>query len=220
MNERVRVKICGVRDARTALVCAEAGADAVGLVFAEGSVRRVDEETAATIVRALPPFVTPVGLFVDAPVEMIARAHERVGFGAVQVQGGETPETCAAIARATGMRVIKGIRFDEATIDEELARWSEAEGVSALLVDGSSGGHGRAFDWDALARRLDVGETSLILAGGLSSDNVRDALARIRVYGVDVSSGVELDRGVKDADRIRSFIRAVREIQEPYSGDT
>lgn len=206
---RTRIKICGVRDIDAAMAAAEGGADAIGLVFAEGSPRRVSYDEAAEIASATPSFVTTVGLFVDADPAEIAEARAACGFHAAQLHGSEDEAT----AQACGPGVIKAIRFDETTIERELERWSRAAGVSAILVDGSAGGMGEAFDWRALAAAQEASEKPIILAGGLTPETVAEAIRVVRPFAVDVSSGVESARGVKDPVRIAAFCAAVREAE-------
>ncbi len=203
---RTRIKICGVRDAETARAAAEAGADAIGLVFAEGSPRRVTLQEAAEIARAAPAFVAAVGLFVNADPRVVRDAKRSCALSAVQLHGSETERD----ADACGPGVIKAIRFDASTIEDELRRWSRVKAVSAILVDGSAGGAGTAFDWSALARAQSEATKPIVLAGGLDPENVSEAIRVVRPYAVDVSSGVERERGVKDHARIAAFCAAAR----------
>lgn len=209
---RTRIKICGVRDVETALVAVGAGADAVGLVFAPGSPRTIEDlALAEQIAGSVPVFADAVGLFVDAGVDGICEVLEACPLDAVQLHGNETPDEARAVAEATGVRIIKAVRFDETTIENTIAKWNDAPGVSALLIDGSAGGAGTAFDWEALAQHTDDIDLPLIVAGGLTPDNVGDAVGALWPYGVDVSSGVESSRGVKDEALIRAFCAAVME---------
>ncbi len=199
----VRVKICGISDVENALVAAEAGADAIGLVFAP-SRRRVSIEQARDIGAALPPFVTKVGLFVDADAAAIQDAADACGLDVIQLHGSETPEFCAGLHRT----IIKAIRVKDAS---SLAAM-EVYRVAGFLLDSFhpevAGGTGRTFDWN-LAAKVD-GHYSVILSGGLTPDNVGAAIAAVHPYGVDVSSGVETD-GRKDPAKIREFVRRARE---------
>lgn len=199
----VRVKICGISDIENALVAADAGADAIGFVFAP-SRRRVTLEQARQIADALPPFVSKIGLFVDADIETVLHHAGAVRLDAVQLHGSESPEFCAAL----DLPVIKAIRVKDGTSLQTLAGYR----VSGFLLDSFdpeiAGGTGRRFNWD-LAAGLN-GQYRIVLSGGLSPDNVADAIARVRPYGVDVSSGVETD-GRKDPAKIREFVRRARE---------
>jgi phosphoribosylanthranilate isomerase len=203
---RTRIKICGIRDVETALVAAECGADAVGLVFVPGSVRRVEPEAAWEIACALPPFVAKVGLFVDAGSSRYHEVMERCPCDYGQLHGSESVEEVLEC----GPRVIKAVRFDPATIEAEFEKWNEVAEVEALLIDGGAGGEGKALDWAALARVQDACVHPIILAGGLTPQNVGEAIRVVRPWAVDVSSGVESSRGVKDAGLIEAFCEAVR----------
>lgn len=198
-----RVKICGISDVENALVAAEAGADAIGLVFAP-SRRRVTVEQAREIVDALPPFVTKVGLFVDEDPARIEEVADACRLDVVQLHGSESPGFCAALGRT----VIKAIRVKDA------ASLAVMDGyrVAGFLLDSYhpevAGGTGRTFDWD-LAEQVS-GRYRVILSGGLTPANVTEAIEKVRPHGVDVSSGVETD-GRKDPAKIREFVMRVRE---------
>lgn len=205
------MKICGVRSREDALAAVDAGADAVGLVFHSGSPRAIDPTDAWAILAALPPLVSSVGLFVDASLDAFCEVEEVCPTDYSQLHGGEGVE----LVRQCGPRVIKAVRFDPATIRQELALWDDVEEVDAVLVDGSAGGHGVSFDWSALADALGGPGTPditkpLILAGGLTPGNVAAAIRAVRPFAVDVSSGVERERGVKDHALIHEFCAAVR----------
>jgi phosphoribosylanthranilate isomerase len=193
----VRVKICGVTTVEDARVCADAGADAIGLNFWPGSKRCVTVERAVEIARALPAGISKIGVFVDSLREDIERTAEAVGLDAVQLHGDEPPEACAALA----LPVIKAIRVSEAlgSIDELVARYD----VAWVLLDSAVGGSGVAFDW---RRAIAVAPGRLYLAGGLRTDNVAQAVRCVRPYAVDTASGVEASPGRKDPRRVREFI--------------
>lgn len=206
MARRTRIKICGIRDAAAARAAADAGADAIGMVFVPRSPRHVTMDQAREILAALPAFVEAVGLFVDKPIEQVLDIAHDLCLGAVQLHGSETP---AEIAELVPLRVIKSLPFS-ADLPSQLPQWRAACGV---LIDTPSlgaelpGGGGRVFDWAALAAmKLD----SIVLAGGLTPDNVGQAVRTVHPYAVDVSSGVESSRGVKSHDLIRRFCDAVR----------
>ena len=203
---RVRVKICGVGSPEIARVAAEAGADAVGLIFAE-SRRRVTVAQATQIAAALPPFVSAVGVFVDAPSDEVLTLAHGIPLDTVQLHGEESPEM-VEVLRAQGLRVVKAVRVGERVEDAVLVRYRAASAVMLdTRVDGMAGGGGRAFDWH-LAKGLS-GRYPLILSGGLTPENVAQALEIVRPFAVDVSSGVETD-GQKDPYKIRKFIGQVR----------
>lgn len=205
-SSRVRVKICGVMTPQIAAAAVEAGADAVGFIFAP-SRRRVSMAEAAAIAQSLPPFVARVGVFVDAPAAEVEAAARAVPLGVVQLHGEEPPETVAALRRQ-GLDVIKALRVSDRLNPEDLERYGAA---SALMldtqVDGLAGGSGRSFTWEVAGGLSD--RFTIILSGGLRAENVAEALAIVRPYGVDVSSGVETE-GHKDPEKIRHFIDEVR----------
>jgi phosphoribosylanthranilate isomerase len=198
-----RVKICGISDVDSALVAAESGANAIGLIFAP-SRRQVTVDQARSIAFALPPFVARVGVFVDEDAEVVQEIVREAGLDTVQLHGNESPDYCSAMT----VPVLKAIRVRDARSLGGLDRYR----VAAFLLDTydpeTLGGTGRPFDWD-LAVPTDSTHR-MILSGGLNPANVVEALERVRPFGVDVSSGVETD-GLKDHSKIREFIRRVRE---------
>ncbi|OGI52964.1 MAG: N-(5'-phosphoribosyl)anthranilate isomerase [Candidatus Muproteobacteria bacterium RIFCSPHIGHO2_02_FULL_65_16] len=202
---RTRVKICGITRVEDALAAAQAGADAVGLVFDPKSPRCVGLDQAAAIARALPPFVTVVGLFVNGAPERIREALSRVNLDLLQFHGTETHEQCRIYNRP----FIKAVHMQPGTDLHASARvYAEAAG---LVLDayhpGAAGGTGESFDWALVPRGL---AKPIILAGGLNPGNVRAAIQAVRPYAVDVASGVEAGKGIKDAQKISAFIEAVR----------
>lgn len=212
---RTRIKICGVKDVKTAMAAVDAGADAIGLVFVEKSPRYVTISEATEIASALPPFVEPVGLFVDAPADEIKRTASKVGLSTIQLHGHESIST---LDELSGYHVIRAKAFDLDYI-EDLRPWDKHPAVRALLLDtppssttGLTGGSGEPFDWNQLMRiPQPLFEKPIILAGGLNPDNVAYAMGSyFPIYAVDVSSGVESSRGVKDEKLIQKFCDAVR----------
>lgn len=212
--ERTRIKICGIRDPETALYAADCGADAIGLVFARHSPRFITPERAWEITSYLPPFVSSVGLFVNAKPQDVLAAREECPFDFVQLHGEESEQA----VRECAPMVIKAIRFDPATIEAELHRWSQVAEIEAILIDGSAGGEGQTLDWQALAAVQQASDHPIILAGGLTPDNVGEAIRLIQPWAVDVSSGVESARGVKDPELIAEFCRAVRDADAAVAG--
>lgn len=206
---RTRVKICGITREEDALAAAEHGADAVGFVFYEPSPRWVTPARAAAIARRLPPFVTTVALFVNAEAELIARVVDEVGVDLIQFHGQE----CAAYCDAHHRPWIRAVAMRPDT-DLEAARREFAAG-RGLLLDayrpGVPGGTGETFDWDRIPPEL---APRIILAGGLDPHNVGEAVRRVRPYAVDVSGGVEMEKGVKDPARIKAFIEEVRRAEQ------
>jgi phosphoribosylanthranilate isomerase len=203
---RTRIKICGITTLEAADWAVEAGADAVGFVFVRNSVRRIEPEAAAEIMCQLPPMVTTVGVFANASVDAFCDIEEVCPTNYAQLHGSEDEVTVKQCAPA-----IKGFRFDPETIDADLARWDALDELEAVLIDGSVGGEGTAFDWSLLASKLEGFHKPVILAGGLTPENVGEAIRAVQPWAVDVSSGVERERGVKEAALIERFCDAVRE---------
>ena len=203
---RTRSKICGITRAEDARVAAAAGADAIGLVFYAGSPRHVSIAHAAEIVAALPPFVEAVGLFVNATAAEVRAVLATVRLGLLQFHGDETAADCQAFdcPYIKAVRVRPGVNLVQCAAD-----FATAE---ALLLDayqdGVAGGTGQSFDWDLIPAGL---PKPVILAGGLNAGNVGAAIRQVRPYAVDVSGGVEREKGIKDADKIAAFIRGVRD---------
>jgi phosphoribosylanthranilate isomerase len=201
---RTRVKICGITRVEDALAAAVFGVDAIGLVFSEASPRCVTAGQARTIAAALPPFIKVVGLFVDASAEHIRELLGQVPIDLLQFHGRETPEEC----RQFGHPYIKAVRMvPDVDIAAEARRYTQAAGLLLDAYDPQlAGGTGATFDWTRVPQ--DLGKP-VILAGGLTSENVARAIEAVRPYAVDVSSGVEQGKGIKDAAKIAAFIRAV-----------
>lgn len=201
----VRIKICGITRVEDALAAAEAGADAIGLVFYAKSPRAVSVQQARAIVAALPPFVTSVGLFVDASRCELGEILDAVPLDMLQFHGNETAEACSGYHRP----YLKALRVKPG--DDIAARAAEYPGAAGILLDtyveGVPGGTGAAFDWSLIPHDL---RRPLVLAGGLHAGNVQQAIRQVRPYAVDVSGGVEASKGIKDAEKIRAFIRQCR----------
>ncbi len=199
-----RIKICGITRPEDGLTVAKAGADAIGLVFYPKSPRAVTIEQAQAICAVLPPFITVVALFVDAEHFEVKDVLAAVPVDLLQFHGSETPAQCQAFNRP----YIKAIRMkDDADLADAASQYAVAKG---LLVDtfnpDEAGGTGEVFDWDRVPDGLD---TPIILAGGLEPANVAAAIKQVNPYAVDVSSGVEMSKGIKDAEKIRAFVTAV-----------
>ncbi len=202
----LRVKICGITRLEDLHVAGEAGADAVGFVFYEESPRHVSVGTAAALVRALPPFVQSVGLFVDAEPATIETVLKSVPLDLLQFHGDETPAACARHGRPW----IKAVRVNPQT--DLLKCAADFEAARGLLLDafvpGLPGGTGERFDWTLIPQAL---PKPVILSGGLTADNVAEAVRRVRPWAVDVSSGVEASKGIKDALKVARFIANAKE---------
>lgn len=201
----VRIKCCGMTRIEDALMAARLGVDAIGLVFAARSKRRVAIEQARAIRRALPPFVDTVALFMDNDAALVDAVIDAVQPELLQFHGGETDAWCAQFNR----RYLKAIAMGDGAA--ALPRLRDYPGACALLLDGhaagEAGGSGKAFDWSLLPRDL---AQPVVLAGGLHAGNVAAAVRAARPWAVDVASGVESAPGIKDADKLAAFVAAVR----------
>lgn len=205
---RVRSKICGITRVEDALAAVEAGADAIGLVFYAKSPRAVSVEQAAEIVQALPPFVTSVGLFVNMPREQLLAVLQQVPLDLLQFHGDESPAECEGYGRP----YIKALRVRPGeNVAAAMAPYAGARGILLdTFVEGVPGGTGAAFDWSLVPQGV---ARPIILAGGLEAHNVAAAIRQVRPYAVDVSGGVEASKGIKDAGKIRAFVKSVRDTQ-------
>lgn len=202
---RTRIKICGIRDEASLLAAAEAGVDAVGFVFVESSPRFIAPEEAWKLAGLLPPMVATVGLLQNPGVDDFAEIEQVCPTTLTQLHGNERDD----IVEMIGPDLIKAIRFDPETIAGRLKHYDEFPEVGAILIDGSAGGEGAAFDWNLLAPHMESVSKPIILAGGLTPENVGEAIRIVRPFAVDVSSGVESERGVKSPELIYAFCRAV-----------
>ncbi len=219
---RTRIKICGVTRLEDALTAVRLGADAIGLICHERAARHIPPDRASDIVAALPPFVTPVGVFVNADVATIVKTADYIGLRSVQLSGNEPT---LLVYDLKTYNVIKAVRVDPEETEVELDAWRDAreqlglENWTGLLLEpgrtSQPGGTGVANDWETVRRLLDAGSFDdlppLIAAGGLTPENVGEIVRRIRPWAVDVSSGVESAKGIKSAEKMEAFIRAVRQ---------
>nr|MBA2487147.1 phosphoribosylanthranilate isomerase [Nitrospira sp.] len=204
----VKVKICGITNAEDAAVAVEAGADAVGFVFYKKSPRGAEASVVRAIVKTLPPFVLPIGVFVNEETAVVRDLMDRCGLALAQLHGDETAAYCEALGRP----VLKAIRLQDRRSFLALAEFQGRAGVRGLLIDAYSpdayGGTGRVADWTLAAEAASA--TPILLAGGLTPENVSHAIRQVRPYGVDVSSGVESSPGRKHHDKVLAFVQAVR----------
>jgi phosphoribosylanthranilate isomerase len=202
----VFTKVCGITNPGDARVAADAGADAIGLIFAE-SPRRVDIEEAQKINIALPDGVLKVGVFVDVDPEEVLRIAREVGLDLAQLHGDETPEAVAAI-RSAGIPVMKALRVRNAEALADIQSYV----ADLFMLDAWSararGGTGETFDW-GLAKSM-KGRGNIVVSGGLTPENVREAIEFFEPYGVDASSSLEERPGKKDGERVRRFVRAAK----------
>ncbi|MFN3739588.1 MAG: phosphoribosylanthranilate isomerase [Thermodesulfovibrionales bacterium] len=201
---KVKVKICGITNLEDGLKAVEYGADALGFVFFKKSPRYIEPEKAAEIIRKIPPFVSAVGVFVNTPSEEILRIALFTGINTIQLHGDESPESIIY-----PQKTIKSIRVRELSDLEPLKDYPM---VHAFLLDTYSpedfGGTGMAFNWDIAGEAKKLGR--IILAGGLNPDNIERAIRWVHPYGVDVSSGVEKEKGIKDHKKLKAFIEIVK----------
>lgn len=202
-----RVKICGITNLEDGLQAAQAGADALGFVFYGPSPRNVEVDRAASIIAALPPFVTSVGLFVDAEPEFIEQVIKATGLDLLQFHGDESESQCAQY----GVPYIKALRMRP---DVDLARqchtFASSRGILLdAYVPGKAGGTGQTFDWSQIPEQLDL---PIVLAGGLDPSNVQTAIQTVRPWAVDVSGGVEQAKGKKDPALVSAFIEGVHSV--------
>ena len=196
----VKVKICGNTNLDDALAAVEAGADAVGFVFYAKSPRVIAPKTAASIIERLPPFAIPVGVFVDEELSIVRQIMKDCGIPVAQLHGNESPRYCAELGRSA----VKAIRVRNRRDLERMTSYEVSGFVLDAFVEGVPGGTGVLIDWDLANDAQSLGP--IILAGGLTPDNVAEAVRRVRPYGVDVSSGVESSPGTKDHAKVRAFI--------------
>lgn len=215
---RTRIKICGIKDPDTAIAAFDSGADAVGLVFVEKSPRHVTREQAKTVTLALPEEAVSVGLFVDLPGREMRQIMDDVGLTVAQLHGHESIDDLDPLL---GYPAWKAMPFDE-HFQPVAHVWDHDPRIEALLVDTPptgelTGGSGVAFDWAGLASIKNNFAKPIILAGGLTPDNVGEAIRAVQPYAVDVSSGVESSRGVKDLGMIKAFCQAVRAADDTIS---
>ena len=204
---RTRIKICGITNLQDAKVAIDEGVDAIGLVFCENSPRYINISRAKEIVENTTPFVNCVGLFVDAEKEYINNVLKEVALDTLQFHGQESEQACALYNKP----YIKAIRMSEnINLSEETEKYFSAH---ALLLDtyieGLPGGTGIVFDWDLIPKDI---AKPIILAGGLNASNVKDAIKKISPYAVDVSGGVETEKGKKDPSKIKEFINEVMNV--------
>jgi phosphoribosylanthranilate isomerase len=215
MQQRTRIKICGLTRAEDIAAAVEAGADALGFVFYPKSPRYVSPQAAAQLIAAVPPFISIVGLFVNTTPAILAEATQQVPLSLLQFHGDESLDTCCALAKAAARPFIRALRISPDTEPDSLLQCEKAYFTASnlfrgilldTLVDGY-GGAGKVFDWSLIPKEL---APRAVLSGGLNVHNIAEAILRVRPYAVDVSSGVEREKGLKDADKIHAFVKAVR----------
>lgn len=203
----IRIKICGITRVEDALAAAHGGADALGLVFYEKSPRHVSVQQAAELANIIPPFVTTVGLFVNPSADEVRNVLHHVPLDVLQFHGEEEPEFCEQFGRPylKAVRVRQGVDLLQCA-----ARYRSAQGLLLdAYIEGTHGGTGESFDWALIPHDLLL---PVILSGGLHAGNVAEAIKQVRPYAVDVSSGVEAAKGIKDTAKVAAFINEVNNI--------
>lgn len=216
MTHRTRIKICGLTRAQDVQAAVAAGADALGFVFYPPSPRYLDPQAARALAGAVPPFVTAVGLFVNATAADVCAALALLPVSLLQFHGDETVEDCHAIASQVQRPFMRALRVTRAMTAADLIEYENqyragSTWFAGLLLDAfvqGYGGGGKVFDWSVIPGEI---APRLVLSGGLDASNATDAVRRVRPFALDVSSGVELSKGIKDPAKIRAFIAAVRQ---------
>jgi phosphoribosylanthranilate isomerase len=201
----VKIKICGITTAADAAAAVDAGAHAVGFMFFEGSRRNISHEAARAIIRDLPPFVSKVGVFVNAARDDVKRAIDQTGIDTLQFHGEEPPDAC----RGFGLKTVKAFRVQGKDMLAIMPRYDVDAWLLDSFVAGARGGTGVTFNWDLAVHARSLG-TPIMLAGGLNPENVTRAIEHVQPYAVDVSSGVETTPGKKDASLIAAFVENAR----------
>jgi phosphoribosylanthranilate isomerase len=203
-----KIKFCGITRLHDAELAVSAGAWAIGLIFWPGSPRRCSLEAATEIAAAVKRRVEVVGVFVNPTLDEVAARADEVGLTMIQLHGDEGPSFCAEVARRTGCKVIKAVRVRSGADIQALSSFHTDYHMLDSYAPGVPGGTGATFSWEIA--RSHRGQVPMILSGGLTPENVADAIAAVRPYAVDVASGVEAEPGVKDPDQLGAFAAAVR----------
>jgi phosphoribosylanthranilate isomerase len=201
----LKIKICGITNSTDAGLAIAAGVHALGFMFFKGSSRYVTYEAAKSIIREIPPFISKVGVFVDAPREEVVKAIAETGIDTLQFHGDEPPEAC----RGFGLKTIKAFRVKGKDMLQIMPRYDVDAWLLDSFVSGQRGGTGKTFDWDLAVHATSLG-TPVILAGGLNPDNIARAISQVEPFGVDVCSGVESKPGKKDPKLLATFIQRAR----------
>ena len=215
MTQRTRIKLCGLSRPQDVQAAATAGADAIGLVFYPPSPRHVSAQQAASLLAELPPFISSVGLFVNASLDEIKQTLRIAPLSMLQFHGDETPAQCAQAAETVARPFLRAIRIRPDTTTQDLLESAQLYRASSLLFAGllldtwsdAYGGTGKVFDWSLIPEEI---AHQAVLSGGLNVQNVTDAVRSLRPLAVDVSSGIESSKGIKDAALMHAFVNAVR----------
>ncbi len=208
MNLPIKVKICGITNAPDARVAVDAGADALGFIFYPNSPRFIEPMVAKQIILDLPPFVLPIGVFVNEEPKRVRDVMKECGLALAQLHGDETPAYCESLERP----VLRGIRLRDRGSFLAMAEYKGRAGVRGFVVDAYSelayGGTGETTDWNLASEAAKA--APILLAGGLVPENVQEAIQKVHPYGVDVSSGVEASPGKKDSTKVQAFVHAAK----------
>ena len=206
-----KIKICGITKEEDASLAMSLGADYLGFNFYKESARKVSPKMVDEIMGKLPPFVMPVGVFVDEDPKEISKVIKRSGIKMLQLHGNEPPEACKALKDSFGLPVIKGFRVADETIIETIKPYLDVIDYVLLdtFVEGEPGGTGKTFNWDIAVKVKELGKP-VFLAGGLTPENVEDAVEKVNPFAVDTASGVERLPRRKDYDKMKAFIRAAK----------
>jgi phosphoribosylanthranilate isomerase len=205
----IKIKICGITNLEDAMAAAEDGADALGFIFYKKSPRYVEPSKAAEIIHQLPPFITPVAVFVNEREEKIRDIQFTTGIKVLQFHGDERPEFCDRFAT----RVIKAFQVKDKESIKHMAHYHVGAFLLDSYKDGERGGTGTTFDWHLAVVAKTLGR--VVLAGGLTPENVAEAVKLVQPYGVDVAGGVEREKGIKDHAKLKKFITEVRRASRP-----
>jgi phosphoribosylanthranilate isomerase len=207
----VKVKICGITNYDDALLVANLGSDFIGFNFYKDSPRKISVKLAKEIISKMPPFVSTVGVFVDEMQEEVVKTAKKAGLKYIQLHGNETPEYCKTVSAAASLPIIKAFRIADEKSLESIPPY--ADSVNYFLLDayvpGEPGGTGEVFNWELALKAKEMGKP-VFLAGGLTPENVTDAILKVMPFAVDVASGVERLQRRKDYDKMNKFIRAAR----------
>ncbi len=204
-HHRTRIKICGITNIDDAQAAVDNGADALGFIFVKDTPRYIDPDDAAAIMFNLPPMVSAIGVTRDLTLDEFCDLEQTCPAHSFQLHGKEP----VSLVQQCGPGVIKAFKYEQVTIQSQLDRWSKVAEVDALLIDGSDGGEGKAFDWSQLAPLIENYPKRIIIAGGLDESNVTEVIKTLKPYAVDISSGVEAEPGIKDHAKIAKLCAAV-----------
>lgn len=208
-----KIKICGVTNVDDAMLVTNIGAEFIGLNLFKDSPRKISPAMAKEILSKLPPFISSVGVFVDEDLQALVKTAKKLGFKHLQLHGSETPDYCKQVFEQTQIPVIKAFRIKDESSLEQIPQYKDI--VKYILLDahveGEPGGTGATFNWDLAAKARDMG-IPMFLAGGLTPENVEEAVEKVLPFAVDVASGVERLQRRKDYDKMKAFVRAARGI--------